>query len=79
VLVRDARDVAEELGIPWSEPAPRAPADPVLAALATDAPRSVEEILARCGGGTSHLLARLGELETESRVRRLPGALYVRS
>ena len=78
-LVRGAADVAEELGwvIPVTEPASR-PADDLLAVLHSGAPLGLEEIQARSGRGAPELLARLAELELESRVRRLPGGLFVR-
>ena len=80
-LVRDARDVAEELG--FAPPATAAePAevsvDPVLGALRADAPASLEDLRKRSGLETPELLARLSQLELRDQVRRLPGALFVR-
>ena len=76
-LVRSAIDVAQELGI---EPpaAARAPTDPLLGALAGDAPVTLEELRHRSGLETGALLARLTELELRDVVRRLPGPLFVR-
>jgi DNA processing protein len=78
-LVRDAADVAAELGLA----APRetecaGSSDAVLEALRPDVPASLEEIQAQSGAPLGELLARLSELELARRVRRLPGALYVR-
>lgn len=78
-VVRGAADVAEELRwvIPVTEPA--APqADDLMAVLRSDAPLGLDEIQALSGQSAPKLLARLGELELESRVRRLPGGLFVR-
>lgn len=81
LLVRGAADVAEALGVELPEAAQRADerADPVLAALRADAPASVEELQRRSGRPASEVLGRLTELELASRVRRLPGALFVRA
>jgi DNA processing protein len=82
-LVRDAGDVLSELGL--AKAAARAPAcarerdDPLLAALRRGVPTSVEEIAARCARPLPELLAQLSELELSGRLRRLPGALFVRS
>ena len=79
VVVRHAGDVLEALGLE-SRPAVEAESeDEVLAAMRHDAPSSVEEIAGRCGRALPELLAHLGELELAARVRRLPGALFVRS
>jgi DNA processing protein len=81
VLVRDARDVAEELGLAWPEAAPDAAqttADPILGALRTDSPSSLDDLRTRSGLETPELLARLSQLELRDEVRRLPGALFVR-
>lgn len=76
-LVRGAADVAEELGL--ALPAARAAAgEPLLEALRGAAPLSVDEIHRRSGLPVPALLQRLGELELERKVRRLPGALFVR-
>jgi DNA processing protein len=77
-LVRDARDVAAELGFELPEEAAQAVQDPVLDALRRDAPLSLEDLRARSGLETPDLLARLSQLELRDEVRRLPGALFVR-
>lgn len=82
-LVRDARDVAEELGLQAPEAAnarnsDKEEKDAVLGAV-REAPQSVDEIQARSGRPLSEVLARLAELELLEQVRRLPGALFVRS
>ena len=76
-LVRSAVDVAQEIGI---EPAAiaEAPTDPLLGALAVDAPATLEELRDRSGLETGALLARLTDLELRDVVRRLPGPLFVR-
>jgi DNA processing protein len=76
-LVRHAQDVAAELGWSAALPASRAAADPVLGALQPGQPMDVLSIGVRSGLETPAVLARLTELEIESRVRRLPGALYI--
>jgi DNA processing protein len=81
VLVRDARDVAEELGFELPAAALGAgqpSADPVLGALRPDAPSSLDDLRAKSGLETPELLARLSQLELRDEVRRLPGALFVR-
>jgi DNA processing protein len=81
VLVRNARDVAEELGFELPEAGSEAgqpSADPVLGALRRDAPSSLDDLRARSGLETPELLARLSQLELRDEVRRLPGALFVR-
>jgi DNA processing protein len=78
-LVRDAADVAAELGL--ALPVARvaaATSDEVLGALRPDVPASLDEIQERSGRPVTELLARLSELELGRQVRRLPGALYVR-
>lgn len=78
VLVRDAADVALELGVELvAARAARNPTDAVSAALRRDAPARVEELVARSGLELSAVLARLTELEFSGRVRRLPGPLFV--
>ena len=77
VLVRDASDVIEAMGlqvVPQAMPA----AGGLLAVLTRDDPRGVDEILARTGRPIQEVLAELATLEMEDKVRRLPGALYVR-
>jgi len=82
-LVRGASDLAQDLG--WSLPArePAAgidrPMDAVLEALRGDQPASLDELAGQLGWPTPVLLARLSTLELESRIRRLPGSLYVRA
>lgn len=77
-LVRDAADVLEEMGLQVVVPAPAA-AEGVLAVLTCDDPRGVDEILAQTGRPIQAVLAELATLEMEDKVRRLPGALYVRN
>jgi DNA processing protein len=77
--VRDAADVAEVLEIDLV-PAPRPEeADPVLGALSAGAPRSLEDVQRHTGRPACEVLGRLAELELARRVRRLPGALFVRA
>jgi DNA processing protein len=77
VLVRGAADVAQQLEV--ALPAPAAPGpEPLLRALRTDAPLSLDELQRRSGVPVNELLQRLGELELERKVQRLPGALFVR-
>jgi DNA processing protein len=82
-LVRSAADVASDLGWPELRPVDatrRAPGrDALLEALRPDAPASLDELGFRLGWPTPELLARLSALELESKIRRLPGALYVRA
>jgi DNA processing protein len=80
VLVRDAGDVAREIGvvIPVTEGTPPG-GDDLLDALRRDAPTSLDELQARCGLAIPDLLTHLAELELGDKVRRLPGALFVRS
>lgn len=79
LLVRGGADVAEGIGLA----APVAPdagsGDDVLRALRGDAPSSLEELGRRSGLETPALLVRLTELELADKVRRLPGALFVRA
>jgi DNA processing protein len=77
-FVRDARDVAAELGFQLPAENAQAVQDPVLGALRRDAPLSLEDLRARSGLETPALLARLSQLELRDAVRRLPGALFVR-
>jgi DNA processing protein len=76
-LVRSALDVAQELGLEPAAAAPRE-SDPLLGALVTDAPATLEELRERSGLETGALLARLTELELRDVIRRLPGPLFVR-
>lgn len=79
-LVRCAADVAAEIGLALP-PAGQAAAedDDVLRALGREAPVSLEELRERCGRGIPELLQRLLELEMGDKVRRLPGALFLRN
>ena len=77
-FVRDARDVAAELGFELPPENLQAVQDPVLGALRPDAPLSLEDLRSRSGLETPDLLARLSQLELRDEVRRLPGALFVR-
>jgi DNA processing protein len=77
-LVRNAADVAAEVGIEAPAGVSAPPADPVLRALAVDAPATLEELGRRSGLETGALLARLTDLELKDAVRRLPGPLFVR-
>jgi DNA processing protein len=78
-VVRGAADVAEELGLvmPVTEADP-ASSDDLVAVLLPDTPLGLDELQARSGRSAGELLARLAELELESRVRRLPGGLFIR-
>lgn len=79
-LVRDARDVAREIGLvmPITEAGPPLD-DDLLAALRRDAPMSLEDLQAVSGRPVPDLLVRLGLLELGDKVRRLPGPLFIRS
>jgi DNA processing protein len=81
-LVRDALDVASELGLDVPAAANSmtgtATGDRLLRALSTTAPATLEELRDRSGLETPALLARLTELELRDVVRRLPGPLFVR-
>lgn len=80
-LVRGAADVALELGLEWDTAAAAAPAatgEPVLDALASRVPLSLDELQAKSGLPVPELLQRLSALELQQRVQRLPGALFVR-
>lgn len=77
-LVRDARDVAAELGLDLA-PAPEAGrGGGLLDSLPPDVPMSLEELRERSGRALPQLLAELSRLEVEALVRRLPGPLYLR-
>ena len=82
-LVRSASDIVQDLGWPEASAAAKpvrpSPADPLLDALRADAPASLDELGRRLGWPTQELLARLSALEVESKIRRLPGALFVRA
>lgn len=76
-LVRDAADVLGEMGFAVEGPSD-ALAGGLLAVLTRNAPRGVDEIQAQTGRPIQEVLAELATLEMEDKVRRLPGALYVR-
>ena len=78
-LVRDARDVADELGVDLPSRREAVDEDEVLGALARDVPSSLEDLQTRCGRALPELLSRLAVLEVGARVRRLPGPRFVRS
>jgi DNA processing protein len=78
-LVRDALDVAREMGLSLEVAPDPSTGDHVLRALRGDAPSSLEELRERSGLETPALLARLTELELACKVRRLPGALFLRA
>jgi DNA processing protein len=78
-LVRNAADVAAELGLELA-PVPEVPrGHGLLEVLRPDVPMGLEELKERCGRALPELLADLGRLEVEVLVRRLPGPLYLRS
>jgi len=80
VLVRNALDVALEMGLPFAVSSPGVSVtDDVLCLLPRDAPASLEELHARAGRPIAEVLARLTELEVAAKIRRLPGSLYVRA
>lgn len=82
-LVRNAADVAQELGLEMLPAASGAGREQggsdLLASLPVDTPATLEELADRSGRSLPELLAELTELELTRRVRRLPGPLYVRS
>lgn len=79
-LVRGTEDALSELRIETPRPAGmKATEDELLAVLPRGTPMGVDEIAARSGRAVPDLLARLSALELASAVRRLPGALFVRS
>ena len=77
-LVRDAADVLGEMGLAVAARSDEAEAG-LLAALNRNDPRGVDEIQAQTGRPIQVVLAELATLEMEDKVRRLPGALYVRN
>jgi DNA processing protein len=79
-LIRSASDVLQEMGVETETPrrAVDAEADPLLRLMQADVACSLEELQARSGLAPVDLLRRLTQLELESRVRRVPGSLYVR-
>jgi DNA processing protein len=80
VLVRSAADVAEALGLTSGAVSEPTEEDvPLLRALRPGEPVTVDELSSRSGTPTPLLLRQLSELEMLDKVRRLPGALYVRN
>jgi DNA processing protein len=79
VLVRSAADVAEALGLPAAAPAELVEEEPLLRALRPGEPLSVDELSSRSGTPAPLVLRQLSELEMLEKVRRLPGALFVRN
>lgn len=77
-LVRDAADVLSEMGLEAAARSDEA-AGGLLAALDRNDPRGIDEIQAQTGRPIQAVLAELATLEMEDKVRRLPGALYVRN
>jgi DNA processing protein len=80
-LVNDAADVLTELGMENTKRRGRSrreERDPVLDLLAPGVPLTIDELGERVALNPPALLARLTELEMERKVRRLPGAAFVR-
>lgn len=77
-LVRDAADVLDGMGLAVVSESDEAAAG-LLAALDRSDPRGIDEIQAQTGRPIQTVLAELATLEMEDKVRRLPGALYVRN
>jgi DNA processing protein len=78
-LVRDAADVALELGFEIRPvEAQPTPASALLSRLRVDRPATLEELIDGSGRSVPELLAELTELELAQQVRRLPGPLYLR-
>jgi DNA processing protein len=78
VLVRNAADVAAELGFVLLVPEEAGPAEGLLEHLHRQDPRGLDEIRERSGLSVPDLLHQLSELELGARVRRLPGTLFIR-
>ncbi len=79
-LVRDAADVLAELGLALPAPAAADPSeDEVLRVLRRGVPASIDAIAERSRRPLPELLARLSQLELSGAVRRVCGALFVRS
>lgn len=78
-LVRGGEDVAREVGLDLPVAPDRGAGDDVLRALRDGVPSSLEELGRKSGLETPALLVRLTELELADKVRRLPGALFVRA
>jgi DNA processing protein len=79
-LVRCAADVAFELGVtlPTEDGGDLPAGSGLMGALRPDHPVSLDELCARVGRPAPDLLAELGILEVEARVKRLAGGLYLR-
>ena len=78
-LVRNASDVAAELGLEMAPASEEPRHGGLLDALRPDVPVSLEELRERSGKALPQLLAELSRLELAARVRRLPGPLYLRT
>jgi DNA processing protein len=78
-LVRNAADIAAELGFEMGPLAEAPRGGGLLEILRQDAPFSPDELCERSGRGLPEVLAELGRLEVEALVRRLPGPLYLRT
>jgi len=78
VLVRNAADVAAELGLSLLAAQAPGPADGLLGHLHSQEPRGLDEIRERSGLPVPDLLHQLSELEIGEKVRRLPGTLFIR-
>jgi DNA processing protein len=78
VLVRNADDVAAELGLVLLTEGVPSGGDPLLRLLSQGAALGLDALRERSGLETPALLARLTELELRNEVRRLPGAMFVR-
>jgi DNA processing protein len=90
-LIRDWTDVVQELPEHWRrlvrtpstrspespQPSERTPEGRVLALLATDEPRQLDELIAHVGADASHVSAALVALEIEGWARQLPGQRWV--
>ena len=83
-LVETAEDILDELGLDVVNGTVASTSelgqgtDPVLAALISGDPESLEEISARSGLSAVELLPRLLDLELRGVVRRMPGGRFVR-
>jgi DNA processing protein len=82
-LVRDADDIAAELGLRLKDEAVACQSqneeDVLLGVMRYGQPSTLEELQARSGWPAPEILSHLMELELGNRVRRLPGPLFVRS
>jgi DNA processing protein len=77
-LVRDAQDVAAELGLALAPVSEAGPEGGLLDSLRQDVPVNLEELRERSGRAMPEVLAELSRLELRGLVRRLPGSLYLR-